>query len=56
MYFESFVWVFGVFEEWKDGIFRMFYKGIVVFRWKGNRVFFVRFDFWEVFGYNVDVF
>lgn len=56
MHFESLARAFGVFEEWKDGIPRTSYKGIVVFRWKGNRVFLVRPDSREALGYNADVF
>ncbi|KAL3688857.1 hypothetical protein R1sor_015166 [Riccia sorocarpa] len=36
---------FGVFQEWKDGVPRTAYKGVVVFRWHGpKRVFFVSSD------------
>ncbi|CAK9880883.1 unnamed protein product [Sphagnum jensenii] len=44
---------FGVFQEWKDGIPRTSYKGVVVFRWKGpKRVFFVRDDSLQLLGIN----
>ncbi|KAL2928395.1 Alpha-1 3-mannosyl-glycoprotein 2-beta-N-acetylglucosaminyltransferase [Bienertia sinuspersici] len=40
--FESIARQFGVFEEWKDGIPRTAYKGVVVFRYQtSKRVFFV---------------
>lgn len=44
---------FGVFEEWKDGIPRTSYKGVVVFRWKGTKkVFFIRPDSLEMLGFR----
>ncbi|KMT01561.1 hypothetical protein BVRB_9g215610 [Beta vulgaris subsp. vulgaris] len=40
--FESIAKQFGIFEEWKDGIPRTAYKGVVVFRYHNSkRVFFV---------------
>ncbi|OAE32181.1 hypothetical protein AXG93_1793s1120 [Marchantia polymorpha subsp. ruderalis] len=40
--FEHLAAQFGVFREWKDGVPRTAYKGVVVFRWQGSkRVFFV---------------
>ncbi|CAM6100795.1 unnamed protein product [Calypogeia fissa] len=43
--FEEAAQQFGVFEEWKDGVPRTGYKGVVVFRWQGpRRVFFVSTD------------
>lgn len=40
--FESIARQFGIFEEWKDGVPRTAYKGVVVFRYQtSKRVFFV---------------
>uniref|UniRef100_A0A453Q8Z7 Alpha-1,3-mannosyl-glycoprotein 2-beta-N-acetylglucosaminyltransferase n=2 Tax=Aegilops tauschii subsp. strangulata TaxID=200361 RepID=A0A453Q8Z7_AEGTS len=35
--FERIARQFGIFEEWKDGVPRAAYKGVVVFRYKGSR-------------------
>ncbi|KAK1324901.1 Alpha-1,3-mannosyl-glycoprotein 2-beta-N-acetylglucosaminyltransferase [Acorus calamus] len=32
---------FGIFEEWKDGILRTAYKGVVLFRYQGSRCIFL---------------
>jgi alpha-1,3-mannosyl-glycoprotein beta-1,2-N-acetylglucosaminyltransferase len=50
-HFEELARMFGVFEEWKDGIPRTSYKGVVVFRWKdAKRVFLIRPDSLEKLG------
>lgn len=51
--FERLARKFGVFEEWKDGIPRTSYKGVVVFRHKGSRrVFLIRPDSLEALGWK----
>jgi len=41
-HFEQIARKFGIFEEWKDGIPRTSYKGVVVFRWQtARRIFLV---------------
>ncbi|WOL13431.1 alpha-1,3-mannosyl-glycoprotein 2-beta-N-acetylglucosaminyltransferase [Canna indica] len=41
-HFEQIARQFGIFEEWKDGIPRTAYKGVVVFRYRGQwRIFLV---------------
>jgi alpha-1,3-mannosyl-glycoprotein beta-1,2-N-acetylglucosaminyltransferase len=51
--FERLARKFGVFEEWKDGIPRTSYKGVVVFRYKGSRrVFLIRPDSLEALGWK----
>ncbi|XP_071715560.1 alpha-1,3-mannosyl-glycoprotein 2-beta-N-acetylglucosaminyltransferase-like [Rutidosis leptorrhynchoides] len=50
-HFEEIARQFGIFEEWKDGIPRTAYKGVVVFRFKSNqRVFLVGLDSLEQLG------
>ncbi|XP_059654137.1 alpha-1,3-mannosyl-glycoprotein 2-beta-N-acetylglucosaminyltransferase isoform X1 [Cornus florida] len=39
--FERIALQFGIFEEWKDGVPRTAYKGVVVFRYQTRRVFLV---------------
>ncbi|CAN6481590.1 unnamed protein product [Victoria cruziana] len=39
--FEQIARQFGIFEEWKDGIPRTAYKGVVVFRWQTSRRIFL---------------
>ena len=52
-HFEVLAMQFGVFEEWKDGIPRTSYKGVVVCRWKGvKKVFFIRPDSMEMLGFR----
>ncbi|XP_020530022.1 alpha-1,3-mannosyl-glycoprotein 2-beta-N-acetylglucosaminyltransferase isoform X2 [Amborella trichopoda] len=41
MDFERIARQFGIFEEWKDGIPRTSYKGVVVFRWQTSRRIFL---------------
>ncbi|XP_051136809.1 alpha-1,3-mannosyl-glycoprotein 2-beta-N-acetylglucosaminyltransferase isoform X2 [Andrographis paniculata] len=49
--FEIIARKFGIFEEWKDGVPRTAYKGVVVFRYQGQRrVFFVSPDSLREFG------
>lgn len=40
-HFEQIARKFGIFEEWKDGIPRTSYKGVVVFRWQTARQIFL---------------
>ncbi|KAG0557639.1 hypothetical protein KC19_11G145500 [Ceratodon purpureus] len=54
-HFERLARKFGVFEEWKDGIPRTSYKGVVVFRWKHKRVFLTRPDSLEALGWKGDL-
>ncbi|KAE9609508.1 hypothetical protein Lal_00020419 [Lupinus albus] len=39
--FENIARQFGIFEEWKDGVPRTAYKGVVVFRYQTKRIFLV---------------
>ncbi|OIV96287.1 hypothetical protein TanjilG_05127 [Lupinus angustifolius] len=39
--FENIAHQFGIFEEWKDGVPRAAYKGVVVFRYQTKRIFLV---------------
>ncbi|XP_024518016.1 alpha-1,3-mannosyl-glycoprotein 2-beta-N-acetylglucosaminyltransferase-like [Selaginella moellendorffii] len=39
--FEAIARQFGIFQEWKDGVPRTAYKGVVVFRWQTSRYIFV---------------
>ncbi|KAK7258044.1 hypothetical protein RIF29_32440 [Crotalaria pallida] len=39
--FENIARQFGIFEEWKDGVPRTAYKGVVVFRYQTRRIFLV---------------
>lgn len=38
--FESLAAQFGIFQEWKDGVPRTAYKGVVMFRWQTSRLIF----------------
>ncbi|KAK3020922.1 hypothetical protein RJ639_046578 [Escallonia herrerae] len=50
-HFESIARQFGIFEEWKDGVPRAAYKGVVVFRYQSpRRVFLVGPDSLEQLG------
>jgi alpha-1,3-mannosyl-glycoprotein beta-1,2-N-acetylglucosaminyltransferase len=51
--FEGLARLFGVFEEWKDGVPRTAYKGVVVFRWMGKKkIYFLRPDSLKLLGFK----
>jgi alpha-1,3-mannosyl-glycoprotein beta-1,2-N-acetylglucosaminyltransferase len=51
--FEGLARLFGVFEEWKDGVPRTAYKGVVVFRWMGKKkIYFLRPDSLRLLGFK----
>ncbi|KAI3774210.1 hypothetical protein L1987_48755 [Smallanthus sonchifolius] len=50
LHFEEIARQFGIFEEWKDGIPRTAYKGVVVFRYQTRRIFLVGPDSLEQLG------